>query len=254
MATPSDILFFLGAGASVGAGVPDTFGLVDKFKELIKSDEKKYNTVEKIVSILEDWKKNVQHEKNGKVDIELLLETFDRLDNRDQDMLLEFFKITEYLLSDYSKKKPLKEELKDFIIKAGIVDSKHIKYLEPLLVFIAENRPIDVFSVNYDICIEQFCNTYKKEYVDGFGIRWNPELFERSDIDIRLFKLHGSVMWYRTNTGDYVKSPMLRGEGKDKLITGEMVETLVLYPMRKWEYAEPLLELLILLKKKLEAT
>lgn len=88
--------------------------------------------------------------------------------------------------------------------------------------------------------------------MDGFDIKWNPSLFEKTDVDVRLLKLHGSIMWYRTDRGDYVKIPIMSHSAETRLITGERAETLILYPMRKWEYAEPLLELLIQLKKKLE--
>jgi hypothetical protein len=59
-------------------------------------------------------------------------------------------------------------------------------------------------------------------------------------------------MWYRTDTSDCVKIPIKSEKAQTELITGERAETLILYPIRKWDYAEPLLELLIELKKKLE--
>jgi len=249
--TASEVIFFLGAGASVGAGVPDTFGLVDVFKTKIASQTENLRAVDKILEILKEWKRR-QGDKEQKVDIELLLETIERLENRNQDILLKFYSPTEFVLEGYANKKPLKDELRDFIKEVGIVGSKNIRYMKPVLGFIAEHRPIDIFSVNYDICIEQFCNTYKKECIDGFDIKWNPKLFERTDADVRLYKLHGSVMWYRTDRGDYVKLPIMSHSAETELITGEKAETLILYPMRKWEYAEPLLELLVELKKKLE--
>jgi len=249
----SEVIFFLGAGASVKAGVPDTFGLVDAFREKIASQPENLRALNKILDILKEWKRE-QGDMEGKVDIELLLETIERLENRNQDILLKFHNISSYALEGYANKKPLKDELKDFIKEVGIVKGKKILYLEPLLGFIAEHRPLDVFSVNYDICLEQFCNTYKKECIDGFDVKWNPKLFERKDADVRLYKLHGSVMWYRTDRGDYIKLPIMSHRAETELITGERAETLILYPIRKWEYAEPLLELLVELKKKLEKT
>ena len=180
------------------------------------------------------------------------METIEKLENRNQDVLLKFHTVTEYALEGYADKKPLKDELKDFIKEVGIVQSQKIHYVKPLLGFMAEFRPLDIFSANYDICIEQFCNTYKKDCVDGFDVGWNPRLFERTDVDVRLYKLHGSVMWYRTDRGDYVKLPIMSQKAETQLITGERAVTLILYPIRKWEYAEPLLELLIELKRKLE--
>ena len=247
----SEVIFFLGAGASVAAGVPDTFGLVDAFKSKIASQRENLLALNKILEVLNEWKCE-RGDTKGKVDIELLLETIEKLENRNQDVLLKFHTITGYALEEYADKKPLKDELKDFIKEAGIVESRKTRYLEPLLGFMTEFRPLDIFSVNYDICIEQFCNTYKKDCIDGFDVGWNPKLFERTDVDVRLYKLHGSVMWYRTDRGDYVKLPIMSQRADIKLITGERAATLILYPIRKWEYAEPLLELLIELKKKLE--
>jgi len=249
--TDSEVIFFLGAGASVAAGVPDTFGLVDVFRDKIASQPQNLHALDKILEKLKEWRRE-QGDKEEKVDVELLLETIERLENRNQDILLKFHTTTGYILEGYADKKPLKDELKDFIKEVGIVKSKKIRYMKHLLGFMAEFRPLDIFSVNYDICIEQFCNTYKKDYIDGFDIGWNPKLFKRTDVDVRLHKLHGSVMWYRTDRGDYVKLPIMSQRAKIELITGERAETLMVYPMRKWEYAEPLLELLIELKKKLE--
>jgi uncharacterized protein YbcI len=251
LANKQDILFFFGAGASVKAGVPDTFGLVNKFKETIASNPYELKAVEKILEILTLWKKE-QGKDAPEVDVELLLETLERLETKDQDILIKFHTITDYALSGYVAKNPLKDQLKDLIKSVGVVKASNVRYLEPLLGFIEESKPLDVFSVNYDTAVEQFCNVYKREYVDGFDLYWNRKSFERTDVDIRLFKLHGSILWYRTDRGYYVKLPTKIEKATTELITGEKAVSLILYPIRKWDYAEPLLELLLKLKEKLE--
>lgn len=250
--TDSEVAFFLGAGASVKAGVPDTFGLVDAFKRKITSQPENLRALNKILEILNEWNRDIG-DIEEKTDIELLLETIERLENKDKDILLKFFKTTDYALEGYTDKRPLKDELKDFVKEAGIVAGTKIRYMEPLLGFLGEYSPLDIFSVNYDICVEQFCNIYRRKCVDGFDITWNPRLFEQKDADIRLYKLHGSITWYRTDRGDYTKLPIMTKKAETELITGEKATTLILYPMRKWEYAEPLLELLMELKKKIES-
>jgi hypothetical protein len=248
--TSGDLFFFLGAGASVKAGVPDTFGLVDEFRVRIKDQTENSKALERILGILRDWKRaNGNHD--DAVDIELLLETLERLDTRSRDVLLRFYDVTRYKLSDYEKQ-PLIAQLKDFIKTAGIVLAVNVTYLEPFLGFMTDYKPLDVFSVNYDTSVEQFCNAYKKNYTDGFDIKWNPKLLEENRFDLRLYKLHGSIMWYRTDRGDYDKILIQSERSAMQLITGEKAETLILYPMRKWEYAEPLLELLFMLKRRLE--
>ena len=239
----SDVIFFLGAGASVKADVPDTYAFVKKFRDSIQEHSQR-KTIDEVINILEEWKKS-------KIDIELLLETLMKLDTKEQEPLPQFYKGARFRLVGSSAKTPIINSLKDFIKSKAIVNEEKVKYLEPLLEF---QHPIDIISVNYDICIEQFCNIYKLTYQDGFDVYWNPKVFELEDTDVRLYKLHGSVIWYRSDRGGYLKLPVMEKSSKIQLITGESAESLMLYPIQKWEYAEPLLELLLLVKRKLESS
>lgn len=230
------------------AGVPDTYSFVKQFRASIH-DQNKKTTVDRIIATLEQW-------KGSEIDVELLLETLTKLDAKGKEPLLRFFKDIDgkFILSGYSEKRPIIEDLKDFIkAKAIIKAEEQIKYLEPLLGFVEECRPLDIISVNYDTCVEQFCNVYKLNYQDGFDLHWNPKVFEAESTDIRLYKLHGSVIWYRSDRAGYIKLPVMVQESSIQLITGEKAESLMLYPMQKWDYAEPLLELLVEMKRRIEA-
>lgn len=242
---PSKVVFFLGAGASVAAGVPDTYSFVDKFIENIQEKDKK-ETIEKIIKTLKIWK------SPNNIDIELLLETLTKLENKEQEPLLQFYEGGNFILKE-AFVKPLIKDLKDFIKSKAIVLEEKVQYLQPFLAFIHEFRPLDIVSLNYDTCIEQFCNIHKLTYQDGFDVYWNPKVFGAEHIDIRLYKLHGSVIWYQSDRGDYIKLPVMTDESKVQLITGEKAENLMLYPMQKWDYAEPLLELLVYIKQLLES-
>jgi hypothetical protein len=241
----SEIVFFLGAGASVAAGVPDTYSFVHNYVESIHENSKR-ETIEKIISILKKWKRT-------EIDIELLLETLTKLKNKESEPLLQFFSNGIFLLKGYGEKAPLIDDLKDFIKSRAIVSEENINYLQPLLAVIEDFRPLDIISVNYDTSIEQFCNVHKLAYQDGFDVHWNPKTFNSEHTDIRLYKLHGSVMWYQTDRGDYIKIPIMTEESKIQLITGEKAENLMLYPMQKWDYAEPFLELSVGIKRLLES-
>ncbi len=192
------ILFFLGAGASVTAGVPDTESFI-------------YGMNNKELEILPDF-----YDENT----------------------LKFKEKEESL-------KSLEKELRGFIREKTIVSKDKIDYIAPLKEFIDKYKTLDIFSVNYDTCIEQFCKEYSLRYTDGFELYWHPELFD-GDYDVKLHKIHGSVMWYLTDRGTYVKIPIASKEKDEiKLITGETAKTLMVYPRGgKWEYAEPLLELI----------
>ena len=44
----------------------------------------------------------------------------------------------------------------------GIVNASKVRYLEPLLSFLGKDKPLDIFSVNYDMAIDSFV-IYTKE-------------------------------------------------------------------------------------------
>ena len=66
---------------------------------------------------------------------------------------------------------------------------------------------IDVFTLNHDTLLEQYFNNHKIKFTDGFDspvndVRyWKPELFDGEISNVRLFKLHGSVDWFRLEEG-----------------------------------------------------
>lgn len=66
---------------------------------------------------------------------------------------------------------------------------------------------VDIFTLNHDTVIEQ-CLSHNgiqvnDKVTDGFGeplnnVRhWEPDLFENESFNVRLFKLHGSLNWFR---------------------------------------------------------
>lgn len=238
----SSVVFLLGAGASIEAKVPDTVSFVKEFVDQI-SDPNVRGATEEIVRALKEWR-NPQE-----VDVELLLETLTKLDATEEEPLLEFYEKPEFKLKDYPANGEIAEELKNYIRKRGIVTESDIRYLDPLFDF----GRLDIISLNYDTCIEQFCNTRKIRYEDGFDLYWNPSLLHNKTAVIRLFKLHGSVTWYRTDHGNYMKLPLRNVTTSVELIGGETAQGLILYPMQKLDYSGPTVELLVEAKRILES-
>lgn len=234
-------VFFFGAGASVYAGVNTTFGLVDEFITFLKDQDNLSETLNEILSVLQ--------QDGHRVDIEELLQTIDRLEKRETDSLIIFFTTTGLKIKNPENLPKIKRELKNFIINVTSVSENKIKYLESLFSY---PKPTVIFSLNYDTAIEQLCNVYKKTYTDGFEYSWNPELFQNNKLDFHLYKLHGSIMWYKTDRGDYIKLPLPPQENKINLIFGEEAHHLMLYPMQKWEFDEPLLSMMQQFREYLE--
>ncbi|MGC1134471.1 MAG: SIR2 family protein [Nitrososphaeraceae archaeon] len=112
---------------------------------------------------------------------------------------------------------------------------------------------MSIFSTNYDIVIERLCESYGKTYTDGFTKGWNSESF-RDDVDIRLYKLHGSVTWSRSEKGRYSKNEIVLNQTSNShtnIITGDLEIPLILYPGKKLDYSEPVFDTLMELKNSL---
>lgn len=62
---------------------------------------------------------------------------------------------------------------------------------------------IDIFTVNHDTVLECVLSNNEISFIDGFGkpeyqVRyWEPDLYARESGKVRIFKLHGSVDWFR---------------------------------------------------------
>ena len=72
---------------------------------------------------------------------------------------------------------------------------------------------VDIYTLNHDILLEQYLSENNIQIRDGFGksinnVRyWDPDLFLNEPFKVRLFKLHGSVNWFRfrPDGGDWSK-------------------------------------------------
>jgi len=237
---PEVVAFLFGAGASVEAGVPDTVRLIEQFRN--KDADPK---VSAFLDRLSQW---AQQQKRT-VDIELVLETLQRLADWNEDPLSGFAENP--VMVEGIDPHALLARLRDFIKEKVLVDASRIDYLKPLRGFVDAYRPLHIYSANYDTAIEVFCAENKLKYRDGFDEAWNPGVFDEPNADLRLFKLHGSVTWYRSNRGRFLKIPVLLKESSVELVTKERAEALMLYPAQKFEYVEPLFELLLETKRRL---
>jgi len=116
-----------------------------------------------------------------------------------------------YLISEDMELRDLARETTNYI--HDIVQCSLAKEPETLdhLAFIKDAcldndfSSIDIFTLNHDAVLEQFFKAAPEiQVTDGFDSApapqarfWSPTLFEKKDFSVRLFKLHGSVDWYR---------------------------------------------------------
>jgi hypothetical protein len=86
-----DVIFFFGAGASVDAGIPDTYAFAKDFEDYIKNIYTQlYPHLLKIIERRELFNKK-DNDLKPQVNVEQLLDTLRRLTNKDKEPLLDFY-------------------------------------------------------------------------------------------------------------------------------------------------------------------
>jgi len=191
------IIYLLGAGFSVPAGLDDINKVTLSF--LYNHVERSENDDNSIKLL---WETTCAHFKNRK-DIESFLTLV---------QMLEDDEMYELLLSKYEKiKKIQKKELQEIKLNAqkhirNQLEKKiNIKFLENLNGF---DYPINIFTLNYDSVRDVFCEINDIEFTDGFDPFWNSQLFQETEFQINLFRLHGSLYWLKTPSGKILKVPI----------------------------------------------
>lgn len=227
----------------MAAGVPDTKGFIEAFKKSLIEAPEELAELEGLLKLLA--------QDGQQPDIEALLEALDFLDPDTRGRIPALAVAKPNFQFSKTSAATLRKKLHELILRKAVVQSADIGYLDSFADFFEPKGPLDVFSVNYDTCIELFCHTRRIKFTDGFGVEWRPSEFERADVQLRLIKLHGSVLWYETSAGACIRIPAIPQSGQHTLFTHETAQPLMLYPARKWAYAEPLLHNLELFRTRL---
>jgi hypothetical protein len=71
-------------------------------------------------------------------------------------------------------------------------------YLAKLGDFLPQRGRLNVFTLNYDLCVEDACRAQGMDVTTGFeprSGRWSPSRFRGRNTGINLCKLHGSLNW-----------------------------------------------------------
>lgn len=191
----SDVVVLLGAGASRDADLPDVKQLVQTFLDrtefdnigLARSIYERLATVEPIV------------------DVEHLLSALDQLEQRTKQPLSAFTKSDGWrdeALYPSTAYSTLRNDVYRHIRETLHLERDDARYYDHICDLAAIHDGIDVFSLNYDLAVELACLNTGTTFTDGFDPAWNPELFENhARFQVRLHKLHGSLLWHRLESG-----------------------------------------------------
>jgi hypothetical protein len=221
------LVLFLGAGASQPLGLKTT----PEFWEWLHFNSGfDFNLLSAIADCI-----HPSEELGGKPDIEAILDILEKINEGRQ---LEE-KISKSSSFKYSKRPPvvetkpevseaklaqifkgppiwleISERIKDLVVSHySQVDEEEPFEIHNILLGLANERLLPVFTTNYDLAIEkayELVGGNRFNLVDGFSRgkkvipQWSRsayEDYEPTERDVIFFKLHGSVDWVRTPTG-----------------------------------------------------
>lgn len=193
----------LGAGASFCAGLPLTNQLTDR---ALKSDKLSENSKQILNAIQDSFvgAKPASHIEDYLSELVDWLAITTRRANRNVNSSKVTIAGIEYS-NDHLLKVIDEIKLAIFdVINIDVDSGIHERFVQAL------HRPmrpgknihsgsIDYLVMNYDTLIEDSLALSKLRYADGLegGVSgwWDPSTFEQSNLDARVFKLHGSINW-----------------------------------------------------------
>ena len=209
---PNEIIVLLGAGASVEAGIPDSNEMVRKIEHLVSSDsnlsrlKKLYHYIRSSI-FYADGLKGI-FGGNVRFDIERLVNVLDELQQKEGHALYPFVGAWNPTLQDVAGaqfeyigmfRKEIMRILRSRWI--ALAEKDRASYYKGLLQFQNEYEfPLRVFTLNYDLCVEETCDyeNVQRGFIAGERA-WDWRSFDETSEDpapLMLYKLHGSADWY----------------------------------------------------------
>jgi len=237
--SPEKIVFLLGAGFSKSAGLPLSVELATSFKAFIvdRANQKGPKSL-KLLHFYIEGGIRFQFGKLGldpsdPVNVEQIAIAARHLLTRERNPLAPFVSGWHphliQLLSD--EPRLLETYLGCFYehlrIELGFPLAHKIAYIDHLAQIAAKYGGLDIFTLNYDCCVEKslspYCEVHKDMLlVDGFSEKgWQPELFNQSGGElkiIRLFKMHGSLDWINSPEAGLLNINKIPAELADEFV------------------------------------
>lgn len=231
-----DIVFLLGAGASKDAGYPLMAELSADFERHLKKEGSPaqndlYSAIQRRLRMPE-----------GGVNIERIIQFCEHL---------SVFKEEPHASAVHGWRRPfgatqevvasLVSEMRGYIKSELSEGDLGDPFYLMRLLSVTDRRPVDIFSLNYDRLVETICARQNVRFTTGFSEVWDPKLFDDEEWDVRLFKLHGSVDWYRVTPS----GPIYRGGPEHFAFSKSTTQDTLIYPsLGKSTHADPYATLL----------
>lgn len=236
-----DIIFLLGAGASVEAGIPASATMIQKLEAMLKEAQtgfapycELYQQVKSAIHY--SWGLRGHYPPEVNYNIEVLVNTLLELERNETHPLYPFIatwnsKFTSLAGADFGRvtefKKAILGRLKEWVQMKYKPKGSYYQGLHAL-----QNEcqhPLRIFSLNYDCCVEETssagCIVEAGFSPDGDQFVWDWRRFDDSEIErsspnLLLYKMHGSIDWIREEKTDRLLRLDYAGEniGHDKMV------------------------------------
>jgi hypothetical protein len=209
-----DIIFLLGAGASAEAGIPVSSEMIDLVEKSLKDDKEQglYHHVKSAIHFSAGLKGRFG--SAVPFNIETLVNTLYELERNEEHPLYPFIaawnsRFVALAGADFGEVRRFRQRILANLKKWMCPeDSAKSDYYRGLIALQRDlNYPLQVFSLNYDLCVESLSNSdFRVETgFANYGPRhpWDWERFDTENGNniaphLVLYKLHGSINWKRS--------------------------------------------------------
>lgn len=206
----NNVLFLIGAGCSAEAGVKVANQMVADIEHFVKTDDrwKKFADLYYYLKSSILYSDGIHGNFTTSLNVEKLVVIINELAKKELNVAYPFIgnwntRLIEVGGENFQNIKDFGEEIAEQLFKwINIGDYSGANHYKGFADFKREiGYAIRIFSFNYDICIEQIINDLTIELgFDPQNKRWaysNFDFNQNKDIDIYLYKLHGSIDWKR---------------------------------------------------------
>lgn len=203
------IMFLLGAGASVEANIPMSAKMVSEVEQLIQTDPEwvEYIDLYYYLKSSINYSEGIFGKFNIPFNIEKLLIVMTEIEKRDTNLMYPFIgswniRLLDLAGTEFSKISSFKniiiKKLNSWVKVSNYERDAH--YYNGFISLSTEiGNLIKVFSFNYDLCFEKVVGKQinVESGFDSFTREWHYSNFENEqNKHFLLYKLHGSIDWY----------------------------------------------------------
>ena len=252
MSSP-DFLFLLGAGASAEAGLPMASSMTEKFIASVKEsgDGELVGALSLVLGGIHFLRGFKGHFPSPQINIEELAVTLDAIVERRTSQLSPFVGSWNDLLGRFdgsrSGTRDCIDELRQMLhdqINVWLITPKigELGHFQQLRAFTKEYGRLDIFTLNYDLCVETALADVDVQFTCGVNKDgWDASLFQDSNNIVKLYKMHGSVDWYRDSEDGNVYSVTTPPE--DRIPASGFAPLLIFGLANKLQAVDPFLHL-----------